>query len=107
MIVVLRLGHRLHRDARISTHCGLVSRALGAEKIIYSGEEDSQLIESVNKASSQWGGSFSAEHQKNWKSCIDFYKKKNFAIVHLTIALIFQSSLPKIAHPEKSGAAKP
>ena len=38
MIVVLRLGHRIGRDARISTHCGLVARALGANKIIYSGD---------------------------------------------------------------------
>ena len=37
MIVVLRLGHRLKRDERLSTHVGLASRALGADKIIYSG----------------------------------------------------------------------
>ena len=29
-IVVLRLGHRPERDQRVTTHVGLLSRALGA-----------------------------------------------------------------------------
>ena len=47
MIVVLRIGHRLKRDERVSTHCGLVSRALGANKIIYSGEKDDKMLETI------------------------------------------------------------
>src|SRR3989338_11627432 len=85
MIVVLRLGHRLGRDQRISTHCGLVSRALGADKIIYSGDHDSGIIKNIEEAGVRWGGSFSAEYQKNWKSIIEKYKQKKFSVVHLTI----------------------
>jgi len=38
MIEILRLGHRKKRDARLSTHVALVSRAFGASKIYYSGQ---------------------------------------------------------------------
>ena len=34
-ISVLRLGHRLVRDDRVSTHVGLVARAFGASEIFY------------------------------------------------------------------------
>ena len=50
MIVVLRLGHRRARDKRISTHVGLVARAFGAQKIIYSGEKDQKLLDSIKEA---------------------------------------------------------
>ena len=33
MIAVLRIGHRINRDKRITTHCALVARAFGAKKI--------------------------------------------------------------------------
>lgn len=85
MIIVLRLGHRIGRDSRISTHCGLVSRALGADKIIYSGDEEKNLLESVSSVTKQWGGSFEAEYEKSWKKIVNEYKKKGFLIVHLSI----------------------
>ena len=34
MINILRLGHRINRDKRITTHVALVSRAFGADKIL-------------------------------------------------------------------------
>lgn len=85
MLVVLRLGHRKQRDARISTHCGLVARAFGADKIIFSGEEDSQLIERINDVTKRWGNSFSAMHEKNWRNVIKKYKRMKFIITHLTM----------------------
>jgi len=85
MIVVLRLGHRIGRDSRISTHCGLVTRALGADKIIYSGDEEKSLIESVKNVTTQWGGSFEVEYEKSWKKVISEYKNKGFLTIHLTI----------------------
>lgn len=84
-IVVLRLSHRLSRDPRISTHCGLVSRALGAEGIIYSGEHDGELLKSIEKVSSQWGGSFFVKYEKSWKKVVKEYRKKGFIIIHLTM----------------------
>lgn len=85
MLAILRLGHRLGRDQRISTHCGLVSRALGADKIIYSGDQDSGIIKNIEEVGTRWGGSFSAEHQKNWKNVVEEYKRKKFSVIHLTM----------------------
>ena len=64
---VLRLGHRAHRDARVSTHIGLVARALGASKLHYSGQKDDTLENSINDISERWGGNFETEYIKNWK----------------------------------------
>ena len=84
MITVLRLGHRVGRDDRISTHCGLVSRALGADSIIYSGDKDSGMVEGVTKVVSQFGGNFSAAYEEKWKKVITEHKKNKFTIVHMT-----------------------
>jgi tRNA (cytidine56-2'-O)-methyltransferase len=82
MVTVLRLGHRKKRDARLSTHCGLAARALGADSIIYSGEKDCQLLESIKKVSKQWGGRFSVSYEANWRKVIrNFHGTK----VHLTM----------------------
>jgi len=85
MITILRIGHRKLRDARLSTHCGLVSRALGADEIIYSGEQDSQLIESIRDITKRWGGPFKVTYEENWRKIIKAYKKKGFSAVHLTM----------------------
>lgn len=82
MIKVLRLGHRAGRDDRISTHVGLTARQWGASKIIYSGEKDSNMIDSLRDTVERWGGSFDVEYREDWKSVIkDFDGLK----VHLTM----------------------
>jgi len=85
MILVLRLGHRLPRDERMSTHICLVARAFGADSSVYSGQHDSSLEESVKKISGNWGGNFEISYEKNWKRVIQEYKKKEFTVVHLTM----------------------
>ena len=82
MITVLRLGHRKERDKRISTHCGLVARAFGADKIVYSGEYDENVLESIRKVVDSWGGKFEAEYMKNWR---EYMKKFPGKKVHLTM----------------------
>jgi tRNA (cytidine56-2'-O)-methyltransferase len=84
-IKILRLGHRPERDKRISTHCGLAARALGASGIIYSGEPDSQLIESVRHVAAEWGGKFSVNYEAAWRRTISDHKKAGWKIVHLTM----------------------
>lgn len=42
-IVILRYGHRDIRDYRVTSHCALVARAFGAEKIIIEGNPDEQI----------------------------------------------------------------
>ncbi len=89
-ITILRLGHRLPRDERISTHVALVARAFGANSFIYSGQSDQGLEESIHRICKSWGGSvngslFSVLFEKNPISIIKKYKKDGFVVVHLTM----------------------
>ena len=97
MIVILRLEHRPFRDQRISTHCGLVSRALGADKIIYTGQQDDSFEKSINGVTNRFGGKFKIEFSESWKKTIQQYKKKKFLTVHLTMyGLEIQKQIGKI-----------
>ncbi|MBD3155210.1 MAG: tRNA (cytidine(56)-2'-O)-methyltransferase [Candidatus Aenigmarchaeota archaeon] len=82
---ILRLGHRLPRDERVSTHCGLVSRALGADGIIFSGQRDKGLIESVERIVDKWGGNFKVKYEKNWGKLVKNFKNKGYFVVYLTM----------------------
>ncbi|WP_459201269.1 tRNA (cytidine(56)-2'-O)-methyltransferase [Methanococcus sp. CF] len=82
-IEILRLGHRGERDKRISTHVALTSRALGAEKIIFT-EEDKHVRESVERIVESWGGDFKFEVVKSWKTYAKRFKD-NGIVVHLTM----------------------
>lgn len=94
MIKVLRLGHRLWRDQRISSHCALVARALGARGFAYSGQKDSSLEDSIRRVSSQWGGPFSVEYVKDPKKLIKGFRGLK---IHLTVyGLPFQKHLARI-----------
>ncbi|MFA5333416.1 MAG: tRNA (cytidine(56)-2'-O)-methyltransferase [Candidatus Nanoarchaeia archaeon] len=97
MIAVLRLNHRRERDKRISTHIGLVSRAFLADRIIYSGENDEVLINSVNNVTKSWGGEFKAEYFKDYRKVINDFKSKGFKIVHLTMyGLLLNEQINKV-----------
>lgn len=85
IIEVLRLSHRIRRDPRISTHCALVARTFGAEKVYYSGNKDSSLEKSINNVVERWGGVFSIEYVKNPVNLIKEKKKQGFIVVHLTM----------------------
>src|SRR3989344_535284 len=89
-IEILRLGHRLPRDERISTHVALVARAFGASSIVYAGQHDLGLEESVVRICSNWGnntpnGPFSISYQKVFVSHIKKRKAEGFSVVHLTM----------------------
>ncbi len=85
-IAVLRLGHRLVRDDRTTTHVALVSRAFGCKKI-YMTQVDDSILETIGKVCEDWGGSneFDIEIIQDWKSLINSWKKNNGIIVHLTM----------------------
>ena len=82
MLVVLRLSHRTKRDKRVSTHLCLAARAFGADKVVYSGEKDKGLEESISKVVENWGGNFSISHIKNQDT---FIKRWKGEVVHLTM----------------------
>ncbi len=84
-IAVLRLGHRLPRDERISTHVALVARAFGAKRIVYTGQHDSGLEESVKRIGESWGGDVTITYEKSHGKAIKKFKNSGFAIVHLTM----------------------
>lgn len=101
-IHVLRLGHRLPRDERISTHVALVARAFGADAIAYSGQHDAGLEQSVKRIGESWGGEFSIRYEKSATAAIKKYKRDGFTIVHLTMyGLALPDVLPDIKSRDK------
>ncbi|TMI35687.1 tRNA (cytidine(56)-2'-O)-methyltransferase, partial [Candidatus Bathyarchaeota archaeon] len=43
---ILRIGHRVYRDSRVTTHVCLTARALGADGVIIADRED-KVVEST------------------------------------------------------------
>ena len=96
-VVVLRYGHRTVRDYRVSSHCCLVARAFGAEKIIIAGEKDESIAKSVGSVVERWGGKFAVEFEESWKKTLREYREKGYFVVHLTMyGLELQKEVGKI-----------
>jgi tRNA (cytidine56-2'-O)-methyltransferase len=83
-IEVLRIGTRLVRDDRVTTHVTLVSRAFGASKI-YMYDANPEIKETISKVNKMWGSDFKVEIIENWKDVVKLKKKESFKIVHLTM----------------------
>jgi tRNA (cytidine56-2'-O)-methyltransferase len=81
---VLRIGQRLVRDDRVTTHVALVARAFGASKI-YMNEVNPQIKDTLNKINQTWGGGFEIEFIDNYMHVIQSKKKDSVKIVHLTM----------------------
>ena len=81
---VLRIGHRLVRDDRVTTHAALVARAFGAEKIYMTGIDQS-VADTVSSIGRRWGGSFEVEIIEDWKSVARKWKKDGGTVAHLTM----------------------
>jgi tRNA (cytidine56-2'-O)-methyltransferase len=81
LISVLRIGHRIERDKRITTHVALVARAFGADKILIS-TKDVKLEKVVNSICKNFGGDFEIKSGVNQKELITHWKG---IIVHLTM----------------------
>jgi tRNA (cytidine56-2'-O)-methyltransferase len=60
MINILRLGHRISRDKRITTHVALVSRAFGADKILID-TKDKKIEGTIISTCKRFGGNFDIE----------------------------------------------
>jgi len=83
-IVVLRLGHRLERDKRVTTHVGLVGRALGARGMLLA-SEDKSVERSINRVTKQWGGDFFVQTGVRWSEAIKKWKQEGGKVCHLTM----------------------
>jgi tRNA (cytidine56-2'-O)-methyltransferase len=84
-VVILRWGHRPIRDARLTTHVALTSRALGASGIILSDVNDEKIKQTVQKVTRSWGGDFFFEMGTPWKKAAKDWRAKGGIVVHLTV----------------------
>ena len=75
VIEVIRIGQRLIRDDRVTTHVALVSRAFGAEKI-YMTEVNPEIKDTIEKINKTWGSDFIIEFIDKWKHIVK--KNRNF-----------------------------
>ena len=81
MIAVLRIGHRIDRDKRVTTHVALVARAFGAD-IIYITTKDEKIKTNIQSVCKRFGGGFQVFTGIDYKKIIKNWKG---AIVHLTM----------------------
>ena len=98
-VTVLRLGHRLVRDERISTHIGLVSRTFGAKSLILTGADD-HTVESIQRLNSRWGGNFQVEFTREWRKLASNWRG---IVVHLTMyGEAIDEALPRLKGDTKT-----
>jgi tRNA (cytidine56-2'-O)-methyltransferase len=83
-LIVLRIGHRIQRDVRVTTHVCLTARALGADGVIVSDVNDARLSETVDRVTSRFGGSFTVATGKPWRKALAEWKRAGGKVVHLT-----------------------
>lgn len=84
IIEVARLGERLVRDDRVTTHAALVSRAFGASRI-YMSEASEDIQETITGVNRTWGGSFEVVLEENLRGVIRSKKAGSYGVVHLTM----------------------
>ena len=77
----------------MTTHVCLTARALGADGVIVSDVEDKQVQEKVQDVADRFGGKFSVQTGKPWRTTIKEWKESGGVVVHLTA---YGLPLPKI-----------
>jgi len=93
---VLRLGYRRGRDPRITTHLALVSRAMGADGFLLSGDEDKEMFQNLNSVSDRFGGHLETKHVSGMGHLKNHVANGGVAI-HLTMyGEPFRKAIPKI-----------
>ena len=80
-VAVLRVGHRVGRDPRLTTHLALAARALGAERM-YLEPADPALAARVASLARGWGGTFEVEGVRDWRHVVRTFPGR---VVHLTM----------------------
>ena len=83
-VSVLRIGHRVVRDDRATTHAAMVARAFGADRIYMTGIDDS-VQDTLDAVGKRWGGQFRVEVIDDWKGLARDWKRNGGTIVHLTM----------------------
>ena len=83
-IEVVRIGQRLVRDDRVTTHVALVARAFGAERIFMT-DINPDIRDTIEKVNDTWGGSFEIAFIEGWMPTVRERKRAGFKIVHLSM----------------------
>ncbi len=83
-IEVVRIGQRIVRDDRVTTHVALVARAFGASKIFMT-EVNPEIKDTVEKINKTWGGNFVIEFIDSWRPIVKKKKEEGYKIIHLTM----------------------
>jgi len=81
VIAVLRIGHRIDRDKRVTTHVALVARAFGADTVFITTKDD-KIKKNLLSVCKRFGGNFQVETGVEPKKII---KSWDGIIVHLTM----------------------
>lgn len=80
-VVVVRLGHRVGRDDRMTTHVGLTARAIGADRFVLVGGETGP-IERIEDVTARFGGPFQTQQVSSFQTFVDRWSGR---IAHLTM----------------------
>jgi tRNA (cytidine56-2'-O)-methyltransferase len=91
VIAVLRIGHRIDRDKRVTTHVALVARAFGADTVFIT-TKDEKIKKNIQSVCKRFGGDFQVETGVDHKKLIKSWKG---TIVHLTM---YGEELEKAVH---------
>jgi len=101
-VIVLRIGHRIPRDLRVTTHVCLTARAFGADGIIISDVYDEKLKKKVEDVVNRFGGDFFIKMGEPWLKVIKEWIKKGGKIIHLTM---YGLPLPEVINDIKSSSS--
>jgi tRNA (cytidine56-2'-O)-methyltransferase len=83
-IVVLRLGHRIPRDLRVTTHVCLTARAFGADGLILADVVDTALEKTILDVRRRFGGNFWIRMGEPWRKTVKDWRSKGGQVAHLT-----------------------
>lgn len=80
---MLRIGQRLVRDDRVTTHVALVARAFGARRI-FMDEINEDIKDTIKEINASMGGDFEVVLIDDWRRLLRRYAQST-KIVHLTM----------------------
>ncbi len=84
-LIVLRIGHRVKRDSRVTTHVCLTARAFGADGVIVSDVVDEGLERTMEKVVKSFGGSFWIRMGEPWRKIVKDWIEGGNELIHLTM----------------------
>jgi len=92
-IIILRIGHRVFRDSRVTSHVCLTARALGADGVIIADREDKVVESTIRDVTNRFGGPFHVQSGVSWRKAVRDWRASGSKVVHLTA---YGLPLPKV-----------